>query len=286
MRDVQKIVLNNGVEMPILGFGVFQIEDLAECERSVRDAIDVGYRLIDTAASYQNEEAVGNAIKGSGVRRNELFITTKLWIADTGFDKTKRAVDRSMKRLQLDYLDLYLIHQPYGDVFGSWRAMEELYREGRINAIGVSNFHPDRVMDLMVHNEVVPAVDQIETHPFHQQVETQKYLTENNIQIESWGPFAEGKNNIFRNEVLVSIAEKHGKTVAQVILRWLTQRNIIVIPKSVRKDRMAENFDIFNFELAQEDMNAIRRLDTGTSLFFDHRDPAMVKLLSEAKRNT
>jgi 2,5-diketo-D-gluconate reductase A len=283
---MQKIVLNNGVEMPILGFGVFQIEDLAECERSVRDAIDVGYRLIDTAASYGNEEAVGNAIKASGVRRNELFITTKLWIADTGFDKTKRAFDRSMKRLQLDYLDLYLIHQPYGDVFGSWRAMEELYREGRIKAIGVSNFHLDRVMDFLVHNEVVPAVDQIETHPFHQQVETQKFLTENNIQIESWGPFAEGKNNIFRNEVLVSTAEKHGKTVAQVILRWLTQRNIMVIPKSVRKDRMAENFDIFNFELTQEDMNAIRQLDTGTSLFFDHRDPAMVKFLSEAKRNT
>ena len=269
--------------MPILGFGVFQIEDLVECERSVRDAIDVGYRLIDTAASYGNEEAVGNAIKASGVPRNELFITTKLWIADTGFDKTKRAFDRSMKRLQLDYLDLYLIHQPYGDVFGSWRAMEELYREGRIKAIGVSNFHLDRVMDFIVHNEVVPAVDQIETHPFHQQVETQKFLTENNIQIESWGPFAEGKNNIFRNEVLVSTAEKHGKTVAQVILRWLTQRNIMVIPKSVRKDRMAENFDIFNFELTQEDMNAIRQLDTGTSLFFDHRDPAMVKFLSEAK---
>jgi 2,5-diketo-D-gluconate reductase A len=283
---MKKIVFNNGVEMPILGFGVFQIEDLAECERSVRDAIDVGYRLIDTAASYGNEESVGNAIKASGVRRNELFITTKLWIADTGFDKTKRTFDRSMKRLQLDYLDLYLIHQPYGDVFGSWRAMEELYREGRIKAIGVSNFHPDRVMDFIVHNEVVPAVDQIETHPFHQQVETQKFLTENNIQIESWGPFAEGKNNIFRNEVLVSIAEKHGKTVAQVILRWLTQRNIVVIPKSVRKDRMAENFDIFNFELTQEDMNAIRQLDTGTSLFFDHRDPAMVKFLSEAKRNT
>lgn len=283
---MEKIVLNNGVEMPILGFGVFQIEDLAECERSVRDAIDVGYRLIDTAASYGNEEAVGNAIKASGVRRNELFITTKLWIADTGFDKTKRAFDRSMKRLQLDYLDLYLIHQPYGDVFGSWRAMEELYREGRIKAIGVSNFHPDRVMDFIVHNEVVPAVDQIETHPFHQQVETQKFLTENNIQIESWGPFAEGKNNIFGNEVLVSIAEKHGKTVAQVILRWLTQREIIVIPKSVRKDRMVENFDIFNFELTQEDMDAIRHLDIGTSLFFDHRDPAMVKFLSEAKRNT
>jgi len=283
---MQKIGLNNGVEMPILGFGVFQIEDLAECERSVRDAIDVGYRLIDTAASYGNEESVGNAIKASGVPRDELFVTTKLWIADTGFEKTKRAFDRSMKRLQLDYLDLYLIHQPYGDVFGSWRAMEELYGEGRIKAIGVSNFHPDRVMDFMVHNEVAPAVDQIETHPFHQQVETQKFLTENNVQIESWGPFAEGKNNIFGNELLVSIAEKHGKTVAQIILRWLTQRNIIVIPKSVRKDRMAENFDIFNFELTQEDMDAIKQLDTGTSLFFDHRDPAMVKLLSEAKRNT
>ena len=283
---MQKIVLNNGVEMPILGFGVFQIEDLAECERSVRDAIDVGYRLIDTAASYGNEEAVGNAIRASGVSRNELFVTTKLWIADTGYEKTKRAFDRSMKRLQLDYLDLYLIHQPYGDVFGSWRAMEELYREGRIKAIGVSNFHPDRVMDFVVHNEVAPAVDQIETHPFHQQVETQKFLKDNNIQIESWGPFAEGKNNIFRNEVLVSIAKKHGKTVAQVILRWLTQRNIIVIPKSVRKERMAENFDIFNFELTQQEMNAITQLDTGTSLFFDHRDPAMVKLLSEAKRNT
>ena len=283
---MQKIVLNNGVEMPTLGFGVFQIDDLAECERSVRDAIDVGYRLIDTAASYGNEEAVGNAIKTSGVPRNDLFVTTKLWIADTGFEKTKRAFDRSMKRLQLDYLDLYLIHQPYGDVFGSWRAMEELYREGRIKAIGVSNFRPDRVMDFIVQNEVVPAVDQIETHQFHQQVETQKFLRENNIQIESWGPFAEGKNNIFGNEVLVLIAEKHGKTVAQVILRWLTQRNIIVIPKSVRRARMAENFDIFNFELAQEDMDAIRQLDSGTSLFFDHRDPAMVKLLSEAKRNT
>jgi 2,5-diketo-D-gluconate reductase A len=283
---MKKIVLNNGVEMPILGFGVFQIEDLAECERSVRDAIDVGYRLIDTAASYENEEAVGNAIRTSDVPRNELFVTTKLWIADTGYEKTKRAFDRSMKRLQLEYLDLYLIHQPYGDVFGSWRAMEELYREGRIKAIGVSNFHPDRVMDFIVHNEVAPAVDQIETHPFHQQVETQKFLTENNIQIESWGPFAEGKNNIFRNVALVSIAEKYSKTVAQVILRWLTQRDIIVIPKSVRKERMAENFDIFDFELTRDDMDVIRQLDTGTSLFFDHRDPAIVKLLGEAKRNT
>ena len=283
---MEKIVLNNGLAMPILGFGVFQIDDLAECERSVHDALDVGYRLIDTAASYGNEAAVGSAIKRSGVPRNELFVTTKLWIADTGYEKTKRAFDRSMKRLQLDYLDLYLIHQPYGDVFGSWRAMEELYREGVIKAIGVSNFHPDRVMDFIVHNEVLPAVDQIETHPFHQQATTQKFLTENNIQIESWGPFAEGKNNIFGNEVLVSIAEKQAKTVAQVILRWLTQRDIIVIPKSVRKDRMVENFDIFDFALTQEDMDAIRQLDTGTSLFFDHRDPAMVKLLGQAKRNT
>jgi 2,5-diketo-D-gluconate reductase A len=283
---MEKIVLNNGVAMPILGFGVFQIDDLAECERSVHDAIDVGYRLIDTAASYGNEAAVGSAIKRSGVPRNELFVTTKLWIADTGYEKTKRAFDRSMKRLQLDYLDLYLIHQPYGDVFGSWRAMEELYREGVIKAIGVSNFHPDRVMDFIVHNEVLPAVDQIETHPFHQQATTQKFLTENNIQIESWGPFAEGKNNIFGNEVLVSIAEKQAKTVAQVILRWLTQRDIIVIPKSVGKDRMVEIFDIFNFALTQEDMDAIWLLDTGSSLFFDHRDPAMVKLLGQAKRNT
>ena len=283
---MKNVVLNNGVEMPILGFGVFQIADPAECERSVLDAIDVGYRLIDTAASYGNEESVGNAIRTSGVRREELFVTTKLWIADTGYEKTKAAFDRSMKRLQLDYLDLYLIHQPYGDVYGSWRAMEELYREGRIRAIGVSNFHPDRVMDFLVHHEVVPAVNQIETHPFHQQVETQKFLKENNIQIESWGPFAEGKNNIFHNEILSSIAAKHGKTVAQVILRWLTQRDVVVIPKSVRKERMAENFQSFDFELDASDMESIAALETGESLFFDHRDPAMVKLLSEATRNT
>jgi 2,5-diketo-D-gluconate reductase A len=283
---MRNVVLNNGVEMPILGFGVFQIADPAECERSVREAIDVGYRLIDTAASYGNEESVGNAIKSSGVERQELFVTTKLWIADTGYEKTKAAFDRSMKRLQLDYLDLFLIHQPYGDVYGSWRAMEELLREGRIRAIGVSNFHPDRVMDFIVHHEVMPAVNQIETHPFHQQVETQQFLKENNIQIESWGPFAEGKNNIFHNEVLVSVAEKHGKTVAQVILRWLTQREIIVIPKSVRKERMAENFNIFDFDLDASDMELIATLDTGESLFFDHRDPAMVKFLSESKRKT
>jgi diketogulonate reductase-like aldo/keto reductase len=215
---------------------VFQIEDLAECERSVRDAIDVGYRLIDTAASYGNEESVGNAIKVSGVPRKELFVTTKLWIADTGYDKTKAAFDRSIKRLQLDYLGLYLIHQPYGDVYGSWRAMEELYREGRIRAIGTSNFHSDRVMDFLMHHEIPPAVNQIETHPFQQQVETQKFLKENNIPIESGGPFAEGKNNIFHNGVLSSIAAKRGKSVAQVILRFLAQRDVVVIPKSVRKE--------------------------------------------------
>jgi len=283
---MQTVKLNNGVDMPMLGFGVFQIDNLAECERSVVDAIETGYRLIDTAASYGNEEAVGNAIKSSGVPREELFITTKLWIADTGYERTKAAFERSMKRLQLDYLDLYLIHQPYGDVFGSWRAMEELYREGLIKAIGVSNFHPDRVMDFIVHNEIVPAVNQIETHPFHQQVETQRFLEENRIQIESWGPFAEGKNNIFHNELLLSIAEKHGKSVAQVILRWLIQRGVVVIPKSVRRERMAENFNVFSFQLEEDEMKAIRSLDTATSLFFDHRDPAMVKFLSEAKRNT
>lgn len=283
---MKSVKLNNGIDMPILGFGVFQIADLRECERSVVDAIETGYRLIDTAASYENEEAVGNAIRSSGVPRNELFITTKLWIADTGYERTKAAFARSMKRLQLEYLDLYLIHQPYGDVYGSWRAMEELYREGAVKAIGVSNFQPDRVMDFIVHNEVIPAVDQIETHPFHQQVGTQKFLEENNIQIEPWGPFAEGKNNIFHNELLRAIAEKHGKSIAQVILRWLIQRGIVVIPKSVRRERIAENFDVFDFELDDEDTKAIATLDTGASLFFDHRDPAMVKLLSETKRST
>jgi diketogulonate reductase-like aldo/keto reductase len=283
---METVTLNNGVVMPILGFGVFQIADLSECERAVVDAIDVGYRLIDTAASYENEEAVGRAIRRSGVPREQLFITTKLWIADTGYEKTKQAFQRSMKRLQLDYLDLYLIHQPYGDVYGSWHAMQELYREGVIKAIGVSNFHPDRVMDFIMHQAVRPAVNQVETHPFHQQVATQQFLEDNKIQIESWGPFAEGKNNIFHNEVLRSIAKKHDKTVAQVIVRWLTQRGVVVIPKSVRKERMAENFDVFAFKLDSQDMNAIKPLETGASLFFDHRDPAMVKWLSQANRRT
>jgi len=283
---MQKIVLNNGVEMPLLGFGVFQITDTVECERSVSDAIEAGYRLIDTAASYGNEEAVGKAIQRSGVAREEVFVTTKLWIADAGYERTMAAFQRSLNKLKLDYLDLYLIHQPYGDVYGAWRAMQELYREGHIKAIGVSNFHPDRIMDFIVHNEVVPAVNQIETHPFQQQIETQKFLEENKVQIESWGPFAEGKNNIFHNDILLSIAEKHGKSVAQIILRWLTQRGVVAIPKSVHKERIAENFNIFDFELAQEDMDAIITLDTRQSLFFDHRDPNMVKMLGTTKRNT
>jgi diketogulonate reductase-like aldo/keto reductase len=283
---MKTVTLNNGIEMPILGLGVFQIPDAAECERSVLDALQVGYRLIDTAASYGNEEAVGNAIRRSGAAREELFITTKLWVSDAGDDRAKKAFERSMQKLQLDYLDLYLIHQPYGDIYGSWRAMEELNREGRIRAIGVSNFHPDRVMDLMLHNEVKPAVNQIETHPFHQQVQTQQFLEQNNIQIESWGPFAEGRNNIFQNEVLRSIAGKHNKTVAQVILRWLTQRGVVAIPKSVRKERMAENFAIFDFELKPEDMEAIASLDAKQTAFFDHRDPEKVKWISTAIRNT
>jgi 2,5-diketo-D-gluconate reductase A len=286
MSAIPSVTLNNGVAMPLLGFGVFQIPDAEECERSVYDAISTGYRLIDTAASYGNEEAVGRAIKRGGVAREELFVTTKLWISDTGYENTKRAFERSLQRLQLEYLDLYLIHQPIGDVYGAWRAMEELCDEGRIRAIGVSNFPPDRVMDLIMHNKVVPAVNQIETHPFNQQIETQQFLQENGVQIESWGPFAEGKNNIFGNELLRSIGDKHQKTVAQVIVRWLTQRGVVAIPKSVREERIAENFSVFDFELSPEDMGAIATLDTKASLFFDHRDPAMVKRLSEAKRPT
>jgi diketogulonate reductase-like aldo/keto reductase len=278
---MQNVKLNNGVKMPILGFGVFQVKDLAECERSVIDAIETGYRLIDTAASYMNEEAVGKAIKNSGIPREDLFITTKLWIQSNGYEETKKAFERSMKRLQLDYLDLYLIHQPFGDVYGEWRAMQELYKEGRIKAIGVSNFQPDRLIDLMIHNEIVPAVNQIETHPFHQQIETQKFLQENKVQIESWGPFAEGKNDLFHNELLGSIGKKYNKSIAQVVLRWLTQRGVVAIPKSVRKERMEENFNSLDFELSVEDMEAIKTLDSNKSAFFDHRDPAMVKWLGE-----
>lgn len=277
---MQTAVLNNGVEMPILGFGVFQIPDTGECERSVQEALRTGYRLIDTAAAYLNEGAVGDAIKKSGVPREQLFVTTKLWIQDAGYEKTKGAFERSLNRLQLDYLDLYLIHQPYGDVYGSWQAMQELYHEGRVRAIGVANFEPDRLIDLIAHNEVVPAVNQIETHPFCQQIETQEFLKANSVQIESWASFAEGRNDIFKNELLLSIAGKHERTVAQIILRWLIQRDVIVIPKSVHRERITENFRVFDFELDPADMEAISTLDRKVSSFFDHRDPEQVKRLS------
>ncbi|MEF3355509.1 aldo/keto reductase [Paenibacillus sp. GYB006] len=282
---MKKVILNNGVEMPILGFGVYQIEDPDQCEQAVYDALVAGYRLIDTAAAYMNEEAVGRAIKRSGVPREEIFITTKLWIQDSGYESAKKAFAKSLERLQVDYLDLYLIHQPFGDVYGSWRAMEELYREGKIRAIGVSNFHMDRLVDLMNHNEVAPAVNQIETHPFCQQIESANFMKENNVQIESWGPFAEGKNNIFQNETLVAIAEKYNKSVAQVILRWLTQRGVVAIPKSVHKERIIENFNIFDFKINQEDMDKITELDTKNSVFFSHTDPEFVKWLGNVKFN-
>ena len=276
---MQQVVLASGVPMPLLGFGVFQIADVAVCEQCVVDAIGVGYRLIDTAASYLNEEAVGRGIRRSGIAREQLFITTKLWIQRNGYDGTLAAFERSLKRLQLDYLDLYLIHQPFGDVYGEWRAMEDLYREGKVRAIGVANFQPDRIMDLMLHNQVPPAVNQIEVNPFLQQHETQQFLQSNRVQPEAWAPFAEGRNHVFENPILLAIAARHRKSVAQVILRWLSQRGIVVLSKSVRKERMAENFNVLDFDLSADDDAAIATLDTGTSSFFDHRDPEKVKWL-------
>jgi 2,5-diketo-D-gluconate reductase A len=280
---MQTVKLNNGVEIPVLGFGVFQITDPAECERSVVDAIQVGYRHIDTAESYMNEEAMGKGIRQSGIAREELFITTKLWIQSNGYEGTLKAFGNSLKRLQLDYIDLYLIHQPFGDVYGEWRAMEELYQQGKIRAIGVSNFQPDRIIDLIIHNKVTPAVNQIEVNPFHQQIETQKIFEDNSVMVEAWAPFAEGRNNIFQNELLLSIAAKHNKSVAQVILRWVIQRGIIALAKSSHKERMVENINVLDFELSDEDLAAIATLDTKTSSFFDHRDPKMVKWLGERK---
>ncbi len=277
------IKLNNGVEMPILGFGVFQIPDRDKCIKSVAEALRVGYRLIDTAASYGNEEAVGTAISQSGVDRSDLFITTKIWIQDVGYEKTKKAFERSLAKLQLDYLDLLLIHQPYNDIFGAWRAMEELYREGKVRAIGVSNFPDYRVMDLLVHSDVKPAVNQVETHPFNQQRKTAEFLKAHQVQIESWGPFAEGRNNLFTNELLVSIGKNHNKSVAQIVLRWLIQRGVVVIPKSVNPDRIAQNYEVFDFELTAQEMESIKTLDQGTSLFFSHEDPEMVKFLKKRK---
>ena len=280
---MQTVKLNNGVEIPILGFGVFQITDLTECERSVIEAIQTGYNHIDTAASYLNEEAVGRGIKQSGIAREKLFITTKLWIQGNGYEGTIKAFERSLKRLQLDYIDLYLIHQPFGDVYGEWRAMEEMYQQGKARAIGVSNFPPDRIMDLMIHNKITPAVNQIEVNPFQQQIDTQKFLQDNSVRVEAWAPFAEGKNNIFQNEILLTIAAHHKKSVAQVILRWLVQRGMIVLAKSTRKERMMENISIFDFELSAEEVAAIATLDTKTSSFFDHRNPEMVKWLGNRK---
>lgn len=286
MTQCPIVALNNGVDMPLLGFGVYQMTNAAECEAAVLEALRVGYRLIDTAAAYENEEAVGRAIAASGIPRSEIFITTKLWVQDAGYEAAKAAFHRSLARLKLDYLDLYLIHQPYGDVHGSWRAMEELQEGGKTRAIGVSNFHPDRIMDLIAFNRIKPAINQIETHPFCQQIATQAFLAENGVQIESWGPFAEGRNNLFGNPVLVEIASRHHRSVAQVVLRWLLQRQVVSIPKSVNAERIRQNFLIFDFDLDDADMASITTLDTGQTAFTDHRDPERVKRIAEIRFKT
>jgi len=269
--------------MPIAGYGVFQIPDAAECERCVVDAIQCGYRLIDTAASYLNEAAVGEGIKNSGIPRAQLFVTTKLWVQDTGYERTARAIDNSLRRLQLDYLDLYLIHQPYGDVHGSWRAMQDAYRAGKVRAIGVSNFQSDRLMDIVAFNEIKPAVNQVEINPFQQQEDAVSFMRDLKVQAEAWAPFAEGKNNLFQNEALKALADKYGKTVGQIVLRWVTQRGVVALAKSVQRERMVENLAIFDFELDAKDMVIISKLETGASSFFSHRDPAIVKWMSERK---
>ncbi|MBV7597188.1 aldo/keto reductase [Aeromonas sp. sia0103] len=275
--------LNNGIEMPLQGFGVFQMTEAAECERAVIEAIDSGYRLIDTAASYQNEAQVGNGIRQSGIGRNELFVTTKLWLQDASYEGAKAQFERSLNRLQLDHVDLYLIHQPYGDVHGAWRAMEELLQAGKIRAIGVSNFQPDRLADLMAFNKLVPAVNQIEVNPFNQQLHAAPWMQSRHIQPQAWAPFAEGRNGLFQHPVLTAIGAKRGRSVGQVVLRWIFQRGIASLAKSVRKERMKENLDILDFELSQDEMVQIAALDTATSAFFSHRDPAMVEWLTGRK---
>jgi diketogulonate reductase-like aldo/keto reductase len=274
---MQTVQLNNGVEMPILGLGVYRMNDLTVCEQSVYDALMAGYRLIDTAAAYKNEEAVGKAIKRSGVPRNELFIATKLWLSDAGYENTKKAFKKSLDNLRLDYLDLYLIHQPFNDVYGSWRAMEELYTAGKTRAIGVCNFPVDRLIDLQLYNEIAPAVNQIEVHPFCQQAESAPYALKNGIQAQAWGPLSSGRNNLFENRLLKELAEKHRRSLAQIVLRWHIQRRIAAIPKSVHKERIIENISVFDFELGTEDMEKIATLDTKTSAFFSHTDPEIVK---------
>ena len=281
---MRKIKLNNGIEIPTLGFGVYQIDE-KHCEQAVLDAIDVGYRLIDTATAYQNERQVGNAIKVSGVDRKDLFITTKLWLNQASYDGAKIQFEQSLNLLQVDYIDLYLIHQPFGDIYGAWHAMEELYEQGKIKAIGVSNFQPDRLADLMAFNKIKPAVNQIEVNPFNQQLQATPWMQSKTIQPEAWAPFAEGKNDIFNHPVLTAIGNKYNKSVGQVILRWLIQRQIVCLAKSVRKERMTENLNIFDFELSNQDMVDITAIDTATSAFFSHRDPAIVEWLTKRRPN-
>lgn len=276
--------LNNGVKMPVVGFGVFQVKDEEECKRVVLDAIDAGYRLIDTAQSYGNEEAVGKAIQETSVPRDELFITTKVWISNYGYEKAKASVEESLKKMQLDYFDLVLLHQPFKDYHGAYRALIDLYKEGKIKAIGVSNFYPDRLVDLALDTEVVPAVNQVEVNPFHQQDTALIYNTKYGVQLEAWAPFAEGKNGIFTNETLVEIGNKYNKSVGQVILRWLVQRGIVPLAKTVRKERMQENLNIFDFELSEEDMQTIATLNKDTSSFSSHYDPATVEMICGLKR--
>ena len=265
-------ILSNGIKMPMVGFGVFQVDDQKVCEQAVLDAIKVGYRSIDTAATYLNEEAVGRAVATSGIKREELFITTKLWVQDHGYDNTKRAFDKSLKKLGLDYLDMYLIHKPYGDYYGSWRAMEDLYKEGLIKAIGVTSFPSERLLDLFLHNEIKPMVNQIETNVWFQRKEEEDFLKKEGIAHEAWAPFAEGNKDVFNAPVLKEIGEKYGKSTGQVMLRWLIQRDVIVIPKSVKKERMKQNIDVFDFELAAEDMERIAAMDTGKSTIHDPQD--------------
>lgn len=281
---MEYVTLNNGVKMPRAGFGVYQIADAKQCEQAVLDAIEVGYRLIDTAQSYGNEEAVGNAIQRCGVPREELFITTKVWITNYGYDQTKASVEASLKKMQLDYLDLVLLHQPFNDYYGAYRALIDLYKEGKIKAIGVSNFYPDRLVDLALFNEVKPAVNQVEVNIFHQQIEAQSYNEKYGVQMEAWAPFAEGKNNMFSNPELQEIGDKYNKSIAQIILRWLVQRNIVPLAKSVKKSRMQENINIFDFELSDEDMQKISAMDKKESSFFSHYDPATIEMIAGLHR--